>query len=63
MDPLVRNGTSSYLPTNSRGNYYWVSFFNGRQRIFLFTHDPIVANTALQSYEVQLKLSFLIVLV
>lgn len=45
---------SSYLPGDTKGYYYWISFFNGRQRILLFTHDIVVANIASQSYEVKI---------
>lgn len=48
----------SFLPGDTKEYYYWVSFFNGRQRIFLFTPDLGVANTALQCHEVKILIFY-----
>ncbi|VDK58665.1 unnamed protein product [Gongylonema pulchrum] len=53
-DPLIRNTFEDYKPVKSSDtHYYWVSFLNGRQRVYLFTNDLAVMTTAHEAYEVE----------
>ncbi|VIO96842.1 Uncharacterized protein BM_BM5678 [Brugia malayi] len=54
-DDLIRNTFEDYRPSNSDcTRYYWVSFLNGRQRVYLFTDDLAVMTTAHEAYEIEL---------
>ncbi|KAL3106032.1 hypothetical protein niasHT_022213 [Heterodera trifolii] len=52
-DELLRNRDISYLPANSDGYHYCVSFLDGRQRVLLFTADEKVSFIAHQAYEME----------
>lgn len=60
QNELVRNDYGSYLPSKDSSYLYWVSFFNDRQRILLFTTDISVMTTAYQAYEVITKILILV---
>ncbi|VDN06934.1 unnamed protein product [Thelazia callipaeda] len=54
-DDLVRNAFEDYRTSKSDSSpLYWVSFLNGRQRIYLFTEDLAVMTNAHEAYEVEL---------
>uniref|UniRef100_A0A158Q918 VP13A protein n=1 Tax=Elaeophora elaphi TaxID=1147741 RepID=A0A158Q918_9BILA len=54
-DDLIRNAFEDYRPSKSdSARYYWVSFLNGRQRVYLFTDNLAVMTTAHEAYEIEL---------
>uniref|UniRef100_A0A915Q109 Vacuolar protein sorting-associated protein 13A n=1 Tax=Setaria digitata TaxID=48799 RepID=A0A915Q109_9BILA len=54
-DDLIRNTFEDYKISKSDStHYYWVSFLNGRQRVYLFTDDLAVMTTAHEAYEIEL---------
>ncbi|KAL3998071.1 N-terminal region of Chorein a TM vesicle-mediated sorter family protein [Acanthocheilonema viteae] len=54
-DDLIRNAFEDYRPSKSdSSHYYWVSFLNGRQRVYLFTDNLAVMTAAHEAYEIEL---------
>jgi vacuolar protein sorting-associated protein 13A/C len=50
---LMKDNLTKYEPLYDQISYYWVAFFNGRQRTLLFTKDLSVATVAKEAYEME----------